>query len=136
MLRAARLVGIAAQAESRRLKVHAGSYVNRAAYFAAAAVFGVAAFAMLHVLAFHALLGIANSVGASLIVLVADLLLGAVLVFLALRGGLRAEEVEARAVRDTALSAAAEEVLFGVARRSAPWAAAGGLALTLLRRRR
>ncbi len=136
MLRAVRLVGIAAQAESRRLKVQAGGYANRLVYYAAAGVFGVAAFAMLHVLAYQALLGIANPTGAALLVLLADLLVGGLLVFLALRGGRSMAEVEARAVRDTALSAAAEEVLFGVARRSAPLAAAGGIALSLLRRRR
>ena len=136
LIRAIRLVGIAAQAESRRLKVHAGTYINRLAYYVAAGAFGVAAFAMLHVLAFQSFLNFANPVVAALIILAIDLFAVGFLVFVATRGDLTIAEAEARAVRDTALSAAAEEVLFGIARRSAPAAAAGGIALALFRRRR
>ena len=135
VFRAIRLVGIAAQAESRRLKVHAGSYVNRAAYAAAAALFGVAALAMLHVLAYNAMWRWAGPTGSALIVLVVDLIVAGVLAFVATRGGRADAEIEARAVRDTALSAAAEEMLFGFVKRSAPMAAAGGLLLALMRRR-
>ena len=89
MLRAVRLVGIAAQAESRRLKVHAGGYVNSAVYYGAAALFGLAAMAMLHVLAFNAFLGFANHTGAALILLVIDLVIAGGLALVAARGARR-----------------------------------------------
>ena len=60
---------------------------------------------------------------------------GDVSALLASRGGHSNAEIEARAVRDVALSGAAEEVFLGVARKSAPIAVLGGILLTLLRRR-
>ncbi|ATR20559.1 Hypothetical protein HVPorG_03245 [Roseomonas mucosa] len=135
MLRALRLVGMAAQAESRRLKVQAGSKINQLLYWLIAAVFGCAAFVMLHILIYNFAFFHAGAVGAAAILLAMDLVVALVLALLASRGGHSNAEIEARAVRDVALSGAAEEVFLGVARKSAPIAVLGGILLTLLRRR-
>ncbi|UFN50589.1 hypothetical protein LPC08_08230 [Roseomonas sp. OT10] len=135
MLRALRLVGMAAQAESRRLKVQAGAKVSQLGFYAGAAVFGLTAFIMFHVLGYNAAHAWVGPIGGAAIVLGVDVVLALVLALLASRVSEPQAEIEARAVRDVALAGAAEEIFLGVAKRSAPLAVAGGLILTLLRRR-
>lgn len=135
MLRALRLVGMAAQAESRRIKVQAGAKMSQIGLFAGAGVFGLTAFVMFHVLGYNAAHAWVGPIGGAAIVLAVDVVGALVLALLASRHAEPQAEVEARAVRDVALAGAAEELFLGVAKRSAPLAVAGGLILTLLRRR-
>ncbi|MFC0410375.1 hypothetical protein [Roseomonas elaeocarpi] len=135
MLRALRLLGMAAQAESQRLKVNVGSKINGLLYWAVAGVFGIAAFVLLHILIYNGVFVYFGPVGAAGILLLIDLVVALVMALIAMRGAHPRAELEARAIRDVALSGAAEELFLGVAKRSAPMALAGGVLMTLLRRR-
>ncbi|MFT8242536.1 hypothetical protein [Roseomonas sp. BN140053] len=134
-MRALRLVGMAAQAESRRLKIQAGAKVSGLVYWVVAGVFGLTAYVLLHILLYNAVWHWLGPIWAAAIVLLIDLVLAGAMAFLATRSSHSQAEVEARAVRDVALAGAAEELFLGVAKRSAPLAVLGGIGLTLLRRR-
>lgn len=131
---------MAAAAETQRVKVKAGAVVDRTIYLAVAGVFGIAAFAMLHV----ALFALFSRVGGpawgpfwgAVIVLLLDLVLAGILYLMSTRTGRQPAVIEARTVRDVALAGATEELLTGVAKRGAPWAAFGGLLFAFLRSRR
>lgn len=140
MLRALRLVGMAAQAEGQRMKVRANAAASRAAYYAVAAVFGLAALILLHVALYNLVSALVGGpygpFWGALAVLALDAGGAILALVLASRASARAAEREALRVRDVALAGAAEDFFLGAARRTAPWAAFGGLALALLNRRR
>ncbi|WP_159349823.1 hypothetical protein [Roseomonas harenae] len=132
MLRTFSLVGMAAQAEGRRLKAKANAAATRAAFYAAAGLMGVAAFVMLHVLGWYAARNSFGPITSALIVLVADLVLAGVFVFLASRNTTAREEIEAQAVRNVALTGAAQSAVSGFTTQAAPLMALGGIAIAAL----
>lgn len=140
MLRALRLVGMAAQAEGQRMKVQAGAAVGRLGYYAVAGVFGLAALILLHVLLYNLVGALVRGpwgpFWAALAVLAFDAVGALVALTLASRSSARAAEREARMVRDVALAGATEDFFLTAARKGAPWAALGGLAFALLGRLR
>jgi hypothetical protein len=102
-MRAVELAKVAAAAEALRLRRIAKRQAMRAAYGAGAAVFGIAVFVLLHVVAYHLLLKVVSPVIASLILLGVDLVLAGVLAFLAMRNAPDEVEREALAVRKQAV---------------------------------
>ncbi|CAH0260905.1 hypothetical protein [Roseomonas sp. CECT 9278] len=113
-MRVLRLLGVAAQAESLRLRRNAGSVARRAAWLAGAALFGVAAVGLAHVAAIAWLeprYGLAAACG---LVALADLALAG---GLALFGRTRVDPVaqEALAVRRMMLDAATRNPLSNAA---------------------
>ncbi len=75
----------------------------RAAYGAGAAVFAVAVFVLLHVIAYNAMLGSVSPLTASLILFGVDLIVAAVLAYLALSSKPDAVEDEAKMIRQQAI---------------------------------
>ena len=102
-MRAVELAKVAAAAEALRLRRIARRQAMRAAFGAGAAVFAVAVFVLLHVLAYHLLLKIVSPAIASLILLVVDLVIAGVLGFMAMRNTPDDVEREALAVRRQAV---------------------------------
>ena len=132
MIRTFSLVGMAAQAEGRRLKAKANATAMKVAFYAAAGVMGLAAFVMLHVLAWHGARAYFGPVVSALVVLVADLAVAGIFVFLASRNTSAREEMEAQAVRNVALTGAAQSAVSGFTTQAAPLMALGGIALAAL----
>ena len=132
MLRTFSLVGMAAQAEGRRLKAKANSTARSAAFYAGAGLMGLAAFVMLHVLGWHAARSSFGPIVSALIVLVVDLVLAGLLVFLASRSGSGREEMEAQAVRNVALTGAAQSAVSGFTTTAGPLMALAGIAIAAL----
>ena len=126
------LVGMAAQAEGRRLKAKASATATRVAFYVAAGVMGLAAFAMLHVLLFHVALLYFGPIVSALVVLVLDLVVAGVLVLLASRKTAVRAEMEAQAVRNVALQGAAQSAVAGFTTQAAPLVAVAGIAVAAL----
>ncbi|HYZ63477.1 MAG TPA: hypothetical protein VE650_13590 [Acetobacteraceae bacterium] len=126
-MRAVELAKVAAAAEALRLRRFARRQGMRAAFGAGAAVFGIAVFVLLHVLAYHLLrLGL-GPVVSSLILLAVDVIVAGVLAFLAMRNEPDEVEREALAIRRQAVQEA---------KRAATVMAVAGEAARLLIRRR
>ena len=102
-MRAIELAKVAAAAEALRLRRIVRRQGMRAAYGAGAAVFGIAVFVLLHVVAYDLLLKALSPLISSLILLGIDLVVAAVLVTLALRDTPDEVEREALAVRKQAV---------------------------------
>jgi len=102
-MRTVDLAKIAASAEALRLRRIARRQGMRAAYGAAAAVFGIAVFVLLHVVAYHAMVPPLSPLIASLILLAFDLVVAAVLGYLALSNKADAIEDEAKMIREQAV---------------------------------
>ncbi|MBP0446082.1 hypothetical protein J8J14_15010 [Roseomonas sp. SSH11] len=132
LLRTFGLVGMAAQAEGRRLKAKANATARSAAFYAAAALMGLAAFVMLHVLGWHAARNSFGPTTSALIVMVVDLVLAGLLVFLASRNTKAQEEMEAQAVRNVALTGAAQSAIASFTTQGAPLMALGGILIAAL----
>lgn len=102
-MRAVELAKVAAAAEALRLRRIARRQAIRAGLGAGAAVFGIAVFVLLHVLAYDLLLAIVRPWVAALIVLGVDLVVAAVLGAMAMRNAPDRIEQEALAVRRQSL---------------------------------
>ncbi|TPG47266.1 hypothetical protein EAH89_23450 [Roseomonas nepalensis] len=126
------LVGMAAQAEGRRLKAKATATATRMAFYAAAGVMGLAAFAMLHVLLFHVALLYFGPIVSALVVLVLDLVVAGILALLASRDTAPRAAMEAQAVRNVALQGAAQSAVAGFTTQAAPLMALAGIAVAAL----
>lgn len=132
MLRTVSLVGMAAQAEGRRLKASAAATGLKVGMYAAAGVMGLAAFVMLHILLWEIALLYVRPVWAAVIVLAFDVILAGVFLMLAGRNPERRQEIEARAVRDVALTGAMQSAVRGFTTQAAPLMALGGIAVAAL----
>jgi len=97
------LAKVAASAEALRLRRIAHRQGMRAAYGAGAAVFGIAVFVLLHVVAYHAMVPQLSPLVASIILLVFDLVVAAVLGYLALSNKPDMIEDEAKMIRQQAV---------------------------------
>ncbi len=102
-MRTVELAKVAASAEALRLRRLAYRQGMRAAYGAGAAVFGIAVFVLLHVVAYHAMVPRVSPFAASLILLAVDLIIAAVLGYLALRNKSDSVEDEAKMIRQQAI---------------------------------
>lgn len=102
-MRAVRLAAIALEAEGARLSLGARRWGRRAAFGAVAAVAGIACFAALHLLAWHALAPSLTPVPRAAVLAGFDALLALICGWLASHGGETQSEREARTVRDIAL---------------------------------
>src|SRR3954463_7162499 len=102
-MRAVELAKVAAAAEALRLRRIARRQGMRAAFGAGAAVFAIAVFVLLHVLAYNLLLKVVSPTVASLILLAFDVVVAGVLGFLAMRNTPDDVEREALAVRRQAV---------------------------------
>lgn len=111
-LRAFRLLGVAAEAETLRLKRTAQASVRGAVMSAVAGVFGVAALIFLHIAGWIALRDLYGSLHASLGVALADILLMGLILLL---GRTRRDPVAEAAlmVRQTSLAEAGRTPLLG-----------------------
>ena len=130
-MRAVELAKVAASAEKLRLERIALRRAWQIAFYAAAAVFAVAAFVVLHVVAYNLLVPTLTPFQASLVLLAADLVLAGVFAVLARRDRIHPVEDEARLIRQqalteirwaltvTALAGSAAAVVFGRGRRRA-----------------
>ena len=143
-MRTVELAKAAAQAEKLRLQRIATRKGMRVAYYAGAGVFGIAALVLLHVVAYHAMVPALSPLAASAIILVVDLVLAGVLAFLGGRDAPDDIEVQARMIRDQALtelrSSLTLAALLGpasriVGKRRTAGLALGALATRLLARR-
>ena len=105
-MRALRLATASLEAERVRLGLFSQRLLWRLVYGIAAALFLIGAFAMLHVLAWLALTPEVGPLGRAGILLGADLLIGLVLLLIAARDRPTTAEIEARILRDTALTQA------------------------------
>jgi xanthine/uracil permease len=132
MLRTFSLVGMAAQAEGRRLKAKANATAMKMAFYAAAGLMGLAAFVMLHVMFWYIARSYFGPIVSAVIVLVVDLILAGICVFLASRNTSAREEMEAQAVRNVALTGAAQSAVSGFTTQAAPLMALGGIAIAAL----
>jgi divalent metal cation (Fe/Co/Zn/Cd) transporter len=132
MLRTFSLVGMAAQAEGRRLKAQAGATATRIGFYAVAGLMGLAAFVMLHVLGWCIARNSFGPIASAALVLLADLILAGIFVFMASRHGLAKEEIEARAVRNVALTGAAQSAVSDFTTKLGPLMALGGIAIAAL----
>ncbi len=132
MLRTFSLVGMAAQAEGRRLKAKANATALRFAFYAAAGVMGLAALVMLHVLLWFIARSYLGPIASAAVVLVIDLVLAGICVMLAARNTSARVEMEAQAVRNVALTGAAQSAVSGFTTKAAPLMALGGIALAAL----
>ena len=132
MLRTFSLVGMAAQAEGRRLKARANATATRMAFYAAAGLMGLAAFVMLHVLGWYVARSSFGPIASALIVLVVDLVLAGICVLLESRHTTAREEMEAQAVRNVALTGAAQSAISGFTTKAGPLMALGGIVLAAL----
>ncbi len=97
------LAKVAASAEALRLRRIARRQGMRAAYGAGAAVFGIAVFVLLHVVAYHAMVPQLSPLVASIILLVFDLVVAAVLGYLAVSSKPDTIEDEAKMIRQQAV---------------------------------
>ncbi len=97
------LAKVAASAEALRLRRIARRQGMRAAYGAGAAVFGIAVFVLLHVVAYHAMVPQLSPLVASIILLVFDLVVVAVLGYLAMSSKPDTIEDEAKMIRQQAV---------------------------------
>ncbi len=97
------LAKVAASAEALRLRRIARRQGMRAAYGAGAAVFGIAVFVLLHVVAYHAMVPRLSPLVASLILFAFDLVVAAVLGYLAMSNKPDAIEDEAKMIRQQAV---------------------------------
>ncbi|MCR0984322.1 hypothetical protein [Roseomonas populi] len=132
MLRTFSLVGMAAQAEGRRLKAKASATGTRMAFYAGAGVMGLAAFVVLHFVLWFIARNSFGTVVSSLLVMVFDLVLAGICVFLASRNTTAREEIEAQAVRNVALTGAAQSAVSGFTTQAGPLMALAGIAIAAL----
>ena len=102
-MRTVELAKVAASAEALRLRRVAVRQGRRAAYGVGAAVFGIAVFVLLHVVAYNAMVPHVSPLVASLIILAFDLIVAAVLGYLALSNKPDAVEDEAKMIRQQAI---------------------------------
>jgi len=102
-MRTVDLAKVAASAEALRLRRVARRQGMRAAYGAGAAVFAIGVLVLLHVVAFHALVSNVSPLVASLILLAFDLLVAAILGYLAMSNKPDAIEDEAKMIREQAV---------------------------------
>ncbi|PZW45844.1 hypothetical protein C8P66_11042 [Humitalea rosea] len=110
-MRAVRLAAIALEAEGARISLGARRWGRRAVFGAVAAVAGIACFAVLHLLAWHALAPSLMPVPRAAVLAGFDAVLALVCGLVASRGSETQMEQEARAVRDLALSGAATSLV-------------------------
>lgn len=103
-MRAVELAKVAASAEALRLRRMARRQAIHAAYWAAAGVFAIAVFILLHVVAYHLMVPSLTPTQASLVILVVDLVLAGVFAFLARRDVPDPVENEALLIRQQALA--------------------------------
>jgi len=125
-MRALRLASVAWEAERARLGLRVQRELRRGILFAAAGVMAVAAFAMLHLVAWIALGPHVGPLGRALIIFGVDIALAVVLGLVAMRNRPSRAELEALSIRRTALV----EARNGIGISMIP------LALGMLRRRR
>lgn len=102
-MRTVELAKVAASAEALRLRRVAHRQGMRAAYGAGAAVFAIAVFVLLHVVAYNAMVPGLSPLVASLIILGVDLVVAAILGYLALSNKPDAVEDEAKMIRQQAI---------------------------------
>lgn len=102
-MRTVELAKVAASAEALRLRRIAYRQGMRAAYGAGAAVFAIGVLVLLHVVAYNAMVPRLSPLVASLILLAADVILAAVLGYLALSNKPDAVEEEAKMIRQQAV---------------------------------
>jgi hypothetical protein len=102
-MRTVELAKVAASAEALRLRRLAYRQGMRAAYGAGAAVFAIAVFVLLHVVAYNAMVPRVSPLVASLILLVVDLIVAGILGYLAIRNQPDAVEDEAKMIRQQAV---------------------------------
>ena len=102
-MRTVELAKVAASAEALRLRRVAYRQGRRAAYGVVAAVFGIAVFVLLHVVAYDAMVPAISPLIASLILLAVDLILAAILGYLAISNKPDAVEDEAKTIRQQAI---------------------------------
>ncbi len=102
-MRTVELAKVAASAEALRLRRVAHRQGMRAAYGAGAAVFAIAVFVLLHVVAYNAMVPGLSPLVASLIILGVDLIVAAILGYLALSNKPDAVEDEAKMIRQQAI---------------------------------
>ena len=132
MLRVFSLVGMAAQAESRRLKAKVEVTAVRIGFYVGAGLMGLAAFVMLHVLGWHAARHSFGPVTSALLVMVVDLVLAGILFLLAGRKSVSKAEMEAEAVRNVALTGAAQSAVAGLTTTGGPLLALAGILVAAL----
>jgi len=125
-MRALRLASVAWEAERARLGLRVQRELRRGILFAAAGVMAVAAFGMLHLIAWIALGPHVGPLGRALIIFGVDIALAVVLGLVAMRNTPSRAELEALSIRRTALV----EARNGIGISMIP------LAFGLLRRRR
>ena len=102
-MRTVELAKVAASAEALRLRRVAVRQGRRAAYGVGAAVFGIAVLVLLHVVAYNAMVPAISPLFASLILLAVDLIVAAVLGYLALSNKPDTVEDEAKMIRQQAI---------------------------------
>ena len=102
-MRTVELAKVAASAEALRLRRVAVRQGRRAAYGVGAAVFGIAVFVLLHVVAYNAMVPAISPLIASLILLAVDLIVAAILGYLALSNKPDSVEDEAKMIRQQAI---------------------------------
>lgn len=102
-MRAVELAKVAASAEALRLRRMARRQGIHAAYYAAAGVFAVAAFVVLHVVLYHLMVPRLTPFQASLVLLALDLVVAGVFAYLAMRDTPDPIEEEARLIRQQAM---------------------------------
>ena len=102
-MRTVDLAKVAASAEALRLRHIARRQGMRGAYGAGAAVFGIAVFVLLHVVAYEAMVPRLSPLIASIILLAFDLVVAAILGYLAISNKPDAIEDEAKMVRQQAV---------------------------------
>lgn len=102
-MRTVDLAKVAASAEALRLRRIARRQGMRAAYGGGAAVFGVGVLVLLHVVAYHAMVPSLTPLTASLVLLAFDLVVAAVLGYLAMSNKPDAVEDEAKMIREQAV---------------------------------
>lgn len=102
-MRTVELAKVAASAEALRLRRVAHRQGMRVAYGAGAAVFAIAVFVLLHVVAYNAMVPRLSPLVASLILLGVDLIVAAILGYLALSNKPDAVEDEAKMIRQQAV---------------------------------
>lgn len=105
-MRAFRLVSVSLEAERVLLGLQAKRFAVKAVLGLVAAVFLIAAFAMVHVLAWLALEPQLSPLARAGVILAADLVIAGILLALALRDNPSRQEIEARMLRDNAFSQA------------------------------
>jgi len=139
-MRALGLLGVAARAEGIRLKREAGGRVRQATLLAVAALFAFAAVTFGHIAAWIWLERHTDAVQATLLLAVADLVLMAVLLAVALRSKADPLAEQARALRQQSLAAITEPATLMDGLKGLPWQKPamrfGGLILARMMRSR